>query len=55
MLFLYPHRILDYLCEYEEDLAYLVPHFLFYEIGHYFDLSEADIEALEREADVMSS
>ena len=55
MLFLYPHRILDYLCEYEEDFAYLVPYFLIYEIGHYFGLSDVDMVPLEREADVMGS
>jgi len=53
MLFLHPRRIQDYLCEYEEDFVYLVLHFLIYENGHYFCLSDADMEALEREADVM--
>ena len=49
MLFLYPHRILDYLCEYAEDSAYLLSH----EIGHNLGLSDADMEPREREADVM--
>ena len=51
--YLYPHRILDYLCEYEEDFAYLVLPVLIHEIGHYLGLSDADMEPLEREADVM--
>ena len=53
MLFLYPHRILDYLCEYEEYFAYLVLPVLIHEIGHYLGLSDADMEPLERRADVM--
>ena len=55
MLFLHPRRIQDYLCEYEEDFVYLVPHFLIYEIGHYFGLSDVDMVPPEREADVMGS
>ena len=55
MLFLYPRPILDYSCEYEEDMAQRVPHVLIHGIGYYFGLSDADMEALEREADVMGS
>lgn len=50
MVFLYRRPILDYWCEYEADLAHLVRHVLIHEIGHHFGLSDADMEALEREA-----
>ena len=50
MVFLYRRPILDYWCEYEEDLAHLVRHVLIHEIGHHFGFSDADMEALEREA-----
>ena len=51
MVFLYRRPILDYWCEYEEDLAHLVRHVLIHEIGHHFGFSDADMEALEREAE----
>lgn len=50
MVFLYRRPILDYWCEHEEDLGHLVRHVLIHEIGHHFGLSDADMEALEREA-----
>lgn len=51
MVFLYRRPILDYWCEYEEDLPHLVRHVLIHEIGHHFGFSDADMEALEREAE----
>ena len=51
MVFLYRRPILDYWCEHEEDLDHLVRHVLIHEIGHHFGFSDADMEALEREAD----
>tara|TARA_Y100001934_G_C11688883_1_gene466889 strand:+ start:132 stop:539 length:408 start_codon:yes stop_codon:yes gene_type:complete len=55
MVFLYRRPILDYWCEYEEDLAHLVRHVLIHEIGHHFGFSDADMEALEREAEAAGS
>lgn len=51
MVFLYRRPILDYWCEFDEDLAHLVRHVLIHEIGHHFGFSDADMEALEREAE----
>ena len=51
MVFLYRRPMLNYWCEYEEDLAHLVRHVLIHEIGHHFGFSDADMDALEREAD----
>ena len=51
MVFLYRRPMLNFWCEYEEDLAHLVRHVLIHEIGHHFGFSDADMDALEREAD----
>lgn len=51
MVLLYRRPILDYWCEFDEDLAHLVRHVLIHEIGHHFGFSDADMEALEREAE----
>ena len=51
MVFLYRRPMLNYWCEYEEDLAHLVRHVLIHEIGHHFGFSDADMDALGREAD----
>ncbi|WP_238121869.1 MULTISPECIES: metallopeptidase family protein [unclassified Xanthobacter] len=51
MVFLYRRPILDYWAEHEETLGDLVSHVLVHEIGHHFGLSDADMEALEAEAD----
>ena len=51
MVFLYRRPMLNYWCEYEEDLAHLVRHVLIHEIGHHFGFSDADMDALEWEAD----
>lgn len=50
MVFLYRRPILDYWCEYDEDLDHLVRHVLIHEIGHHFGFSDDDMEALEQEA-----
>lgn len=49
MVFLYRRPILEYWCEFDEDLAHLVRHVLIHEIGHHFGFSDADMEALEQE------
>jgi predicted Zn-dependent protease with MMP-like domain len=51
MIFLYRRPILDYWCETGEDLGHVVRHVLIHEIGHHFGFSDADMEALEQEAD----
>jgi predicted Zn-dependent protease with MMP-like domain len=50
MVFLYRRPILDYWAEHEETLGAVVTHVLVHEIGHHFGLSDADIEAIERQA-----
>ena len=51
MIFLYRRPILDYWCETGEALADIVRHLLIHEIGHHFGLSDADMEAIERQTD----
>jgi predicted Zn-dependent protease with MMP-like domain len=51
MIFLYRRPLLDYWCERDEDLGRLVRHVLIHEIGHHFGFSDADMAALEAEAD----
>ncbi len=51
IVFLYRRPILDYWCETGEDLRHVVRHVLVHEIGHHFGLSDADMEAIEAEAD----
>ena len=51
MVFLYRRPILDYWCESGEDLRHVVRHVLVHEIGHHFGLSDADMDAIEAEAD----
>jgi predicted Zn-dependent protease with MMP-like domain len=51
MIWLYRRPILDYWAEHEESLGAVVAHVLVHEIGHHFGLSDADIEAIEAEAD----
>ncbi len=50
MIFLYRRPLLDYWCETGEDLPHLIRHVMIHEIGHHFGLSDADMEAIEREA-----
>ncbi len=51
MILLFRRPLLDYWCETDVDLVHLVLHVLIHEIGHHFGLSDADMEAIEREAD----
>jgi predicted Zn-dependent protease with MMP-like domain len=50
MVWLYRRPILDEWAESEESLGHLITHVLVHEIGHHFGLSDADMEAIEREA-----
>jgi predicted Zn-dependent protease with MMP-like domain len=51
MIWLYRRPILDYWAEHEEQLGTVVAHVLVHEIGHHFGLSDADMEAIEADAD----
>jgi len=51
MVFLYRRAILDFWAETDETLGHLVTHVLVHEIGHHFGLSDADMEAIEADAD----
>ncbi len=50
MVWLYRRPLLDYWCEGEDNLGAVVTHVLVHEIGHHFGFSDADMEAIEREA-----
>jgi predicted Zn-dependent protease with MMP-like domain len=49
MIFLYRRPILDYWAENSITLGAVVRHVLVHEIGHHFGLSDAEMEAIERE------
>jgi predicted Zn-dependent protease with MMP-like domain len=51
MIWLYRRPILDYWAEHDETLGAIVAHVLVHEIGHHFGLSDADMAAIEAEAD----
>ena len=51
MIWLYRRPILDYWAEHDETLGAIVKHVLVHEIGHHFGLSDADMEAIEAQAD----
>lgn len=51
MVFLYRRALLDCWSEGDETLGHLVTHVLVHEIGHHFGFSDADMEAIEAEAD----
>jgi len=51
MIWLYRRPILDYWAEHEEQLGVVIAHVLVHEIGHHFGLSDADMAAIEAEAD----
>jgi predicted Zn-dependent protease with MMP-like domain len=51
MVWLYRRPILDYWAEHDETLDHIVRHVLIHEIGHHFGLSDADMEAIEADAD----
>jgi predicted Zn-dependent protease with MMP-like domain len=50
---IWPHRrpILDYWSEHEDTLGAVIAHVLVHQIGHHFGLSDADMEAIEAQAD----
>ena len=50
IIFLYRRPMLDYWAENDVTLEELVRHVLIHEIGHHFGFSDADMEALERQA-----
>ncbi len=50
-IFLYRRPILDYWAETEEPLDAIIRHVLIHEIGHHFGLSDAEMEALETQAE----
>ncbi len=50
-IWLYRRAILDYWVDREETLGAIIRHVLIHEIGHHFGLSDADMEAIEAEAD----
>lgn len=51
MIWLYRRPIIDYWAEHEDSLGAVIAHVLVHEIGHHFGLSDADMEAIEEEAD----
>lgn len=48
---LYRRPILDYWAEHDETLGAIIAHVLIHEIGHHFGFSDADMEAIEAQAD----
>jgi predicted Zn-dependent protease with MMP-like domain len=51
MIWLYRRPILDYWAEHDDTLGAIIAHVLVHEIGHHFGLSDADMEAIEAQAD----
>ena len=51
MIWLYRRPILDYWAEHKDSLGAIVTHVLVHEIGHHFGLSDADMEAIEAQAE----
>ncbi len=50
MIFLYRRPLLDYWCEFGEDLEHLIRHVLIHEIGHHFGFSDEEMARIEAEA-----
>ncbi|PPD44284.1 MAG: Zn-dependent protease [Methylocystis sp.] len=50
MVWLYRRPILDFWAEGDDTLGAIVTHVLVHEIGHHFGLSDADMEAIEKDA-----
>ena len=50
MVWLYRRPLLDFWCDGNDTLSAVVTNVLVHEIGHHFGLSDADMEAIEREA-----
>ncbi len=51
MIWLYRRPILDYWAERDDTLGAVIAHVLVHEIGHHFGLSDADMAAIEAQAD----
>ena len=51
MIWLYRRPILDYWAEHDDTLGEIITHVLVHEIGHHFGLSDADMHAIEQQAD----
>jgi predicted Zn-dependent protease with MMP-like domain len=51
MIWLYRRPILDYWADHDDSLGEIVRHVLVHEIGHHFGLSDADMEAIEAQAE----
>ena len=51
MIWLYRRPMLDYWAEHDETLSALITHVLVHEIGHHFGLSDADMEAIEKQSE----
>jgi predicted Zn-dependent protease with MMP-like domain len=52
MIWLYRRPILDYWAEHDETLGAIITHVLVHEIGHHFGLSDDDMAAIEKKADL---
>jgi predicted Zn-dependent protease with MMP-like domain len=52
MVWLYRRPILDYWAEHDETLGAIITHVLVHEIGHHFGLSDEDMAAIEKKADL---
>ena len=51
MIWLYRRPILDYWADNDDSLGAIISHVLVHEIGHHFGLSDADMAAIEAQAD----
>jgi predicted Zn-dependent protease with MMP-like domain len=50
MIWLYRRPLLDFWCDGDDTLSAVVTHVLVHEVGHHFGLSDADMDAIERQA-----
>jgi predicted Zn-dependent protease with MMP-like domain len=51
LIWLYRRPILDYWAEHDETLGAIITHVLVHEIGHHFGMSDADMAAIEADAE----
>jgi len=51
MIYLYRRPLIDYWASHEETLGHLVTHVLIHEIGHHLGFSDADMAAIETQAE----